>query len=228
MTIGQEIVEETGNSIIIKDLLNPAEMPFDKTVRRMFIIVKSMHEDLMTALTKHNLSLVEDVRSRDTEVDRLHWLISRQHNLLLRNVSLTEKMGVDIETATKYYLISKIMERIGDHGVRISRYARILIEKKVGKKTIETIKRASALSLELFNQSIDSFFRMDLSGSNRNIDGAQEVEDLCDEINTYALKYKGKTALAVSSIAGSIRRVSEYSVNISENVINHIVAQPDE
>ena len=29
----------------IRDLLNPVEMPFDKTIRRMHILVRTMHED---------------------------------------------------------------------------------------------------------------------------------------------------------------------------------------
>ena len=41
MTIGQEVVEETETVIAIKDLLNPAEMPFDNTIKRMFVIVKN-------------------------------------------------------------------------------------------------------------------------------------------------------------------------------------------
>ena len=54
MTIGQEVVEETETVIAIKDLLNPAEMPFDNTIKRMFVIVKTMHEDAITALETHN------------------------------------------------------------------------------------------------------------------------------------------------------------------------------
>ena len=50
MTIGQEVVEETDTLITIKDLLNPAEMPFDNTIKRMFVIVRNMHEDAITAL----------------------------------------------------------------------------------------------------------------------------------------------------------------------------------
>lgn len=66
-TIGQEVVEETDTSIILKDLLNPTEMPFDKTIKRMHIIVKSMHEDAMHALENGDRKLAEDVVSRDND-----------------------------------------------------------------------------------------------------------------------------------------------------------------
>ncbi|HDS63629.1 MAG TPA: phosphate uptake regulator PhoU, partial [Methanofollis liminatans] len=45
MAIGQEVVEETETSITIKDLLNPSEMPFQNTIRRMAVIVKAMQQD---------------------------------------------------------------------------------------------------------------------------------------------------------------------------------------
>ncbi|MDG6221429.1 MAG: AbrB/MazE/SpoVT family DNA-binding domain-containing protein, partial [Candidatus Thermoplasmatota archaeon] len=39
--IGPEIVEESDKSIQIKDLLNPVEMPFDKSIRRMHTLVRT-------------------------------------------------------------------------------------------------------------------------------------------------------------------------------------------
>lgn len=225
MTIGQEIVEETPATITVKDLLNPAEMPLEKTIRRMYIIVKSMHEDVMAALLKRSTTLVEEVKARDNEVDRLHWLTARQYNLLLRNVALTEKIGVTIDEATTYYLTSRIMERIADHGVRIGKYVNNLIKKKVSPRTVDRINRASALSVEIFNQSVDSLFRKDLRAANENITKADRLEGLCDDLNSVAQSYKGIASLSVSSIAGSIRRMGEYSVNISENVINHLVGE---
>jgi phosphate uptake regulator len=42
MTIGQEVVEDNDSKIIIKDLLNPSQMPFADSLKRMFVIVKAM------------------------------------------------------------------------------------------------------------------------------------------------------------------------------------------
>ncbi|UCB59183.1 MAG: phosphate uptake regulator PhoU [Thermoplasmatales archaeon] len=54
ITIGQEVVEETDKSIIIKDLLKPAEMPFNSTIKRMQVIVQSMNKDAISILKKGN------------------------------------------------------------------------------------------------------------------------------------------------------------------------------
>ena len=225
MTIGQEVVEETDRSITIKDLLNPAEMPPEKTIRRMHIIIRGMHEDVIMALRTGNKKLAEEVQMRDVEVNRLHWLTARQYNLLLRNVALSEKMGITVETATMYYLISRIMERIGDHAVRIGTNVQPLITKRVNPRIIDKIISAGAKALEVFNQSIESFFKGDPKGSNENIEAGKKLEKVYDEINALALKHKGVTAISVGYIAESLRRVGEYSANISENAINYTVRE---
>jgi phosphate uptake regulator len=222
-TIGQEIVEETDTTITLKDLLNPTEMPFDKTIRRMHIIVKSMHEDVMRALEENDRKLAEDVISRDNDVDRLHWLVARQHNIILRNVSLAEKMDTTLEISSICFLISRIIERIGDHVVRISQNILNLVDDKLNKEIVERIHSASELSLDIFNKSIGAFFRRDIKASNENIDSVSRLESLCEEINTLALQQIGVTAISIGYIVESIRRVGEYAEDISEIVINHLV-----
>ena len=223
ITIGQEVVEETDTTMTLKDLLNPMEMPMDRTIKRMYILVKGMHEDAILALETGNKTLAEDVISRDSDVDRLHWLIARQHNSILQNVSLAEKMNITIELSSTNFLISRIIERIGDHAVQIAQNSITLAENKVDKKIIDRLKTASTLAINLFNKSITSFFRDDIQASNENIESVERLESLCEDINTFALQQKGPIALSVGYIIESIRRIGEYSTDISETVINHVV-----
>jgi phosphate uptake regulator len=92
ITIGQEVIDETDTSITVKDLLKPAEMPFNSTIKRMYLIVKSMHEDTMNALETGNMKIAQEVLLRDNDVDRLHWLVARQHNTILQNVNLARNV----------------------------------------------------------------------------------------------------------------------------------------
>ena len=222
-TIGQEVVEETDTSIALKDLLNPTEMPFDKTIKRMHIIVKSMHEDAMRALEEGNKKLAEDVVSRDNDVDRLHWLVARQHNIILRNVSLAEKMNITIEISFTFSLISRIIERIGDHEVRIAQNVINLVDNKLNKEIIERIHSANNLALDIFNKSIGAFYRKDTKASNENIESVKRLVALCEEINTLALQQKGVTAISIGYIVESIRRIGEYAEDISETAINYLL-----
>ncbi|MDP3563314.1 MAG: PhoU domain-containing protein [Methanoregula sp.] len=223
MTIGQEVVEETESVIAIKDLLNPSEMPFDNTVKRMFVIVKSMHEDAITALETHNKILANDVVSRDMDADRLNWLIARQTNMLMQNASLSRKMGISPNLAMHYYMLSRIIERVGDHAVRIAEHSLPIIDVDFDKKFMNAIKKSSAMSLEIFDRSIVSFFNADMKEAHRNIESITALENICGDINNMILKQDTLVALNIAYISESIRRAGEYAGDISETVINLLV-----
>jgi len=221
-TIGQEIVEETDNKIIIKDLLNPTEMPFDRTIKRMYIIVKGMYEDILSAILKNDKKLAEDILLRDNEVDRLHWLVARQHNIIMQNVSFAEKMGITIELANTSFLISRIIERIGDHVIRIANNAINILDNKTDEKLIEKLQSASLFAIDIFNKSITSFLRKDVRAANETIEIIFKLELKCKELNRMVLKQKGEFVISIGYIIDSIRRIGDYSSDISENVINYL------
>jgi len=225
ITIGQEVVEETDNSIIIKDLLNPTEMPFKTTIKRMHIIVKSMHEDSINALVKGNKNIQEEILLRDNDVDRLYWLVARQYNIILQNVNLAEKMGITIKIGLAYFLISKKIERMGDHVVKIAQNVAQISNNKLDEKIVIKIQSASNLALDIFNKSIGSFFRKDIAESSKNIDSVKNLEKICEEINKLTFKSESSTAISISYIVESIRRIGEYAEDISETTINYSIGE---
>jgi phosphate uptake regulator len=225
MTIGQEVIEETDMAITIKDLLNPSEMPFDNTIRRMYVIVKAMHEDAITGLATRNRALLKDVTARDNDVDRLHWLIARQANMILTHVALSKKMGLVPGMAVHYYIISRIIERIGDHAERIVDSAETIIDKDLDQGILEKITKASGLSVAIFDQSMVSFFNNDMKKSHRNIESVQDLESLCVEIDNLVLNEETSVAIALGHITESMKRAGEYAADISENVINYLVEE---
>jgi len=226
--IGQEIVEETDKYITVKDLLNPLEMPFDKTIKRMHIIVKRMHEDSIYSMNHYSPELITEIISRDQEVDRLHWLVARQYNSIMKNMSLAEKMEITIELSSTFFLISRIIERIGDHVVKITDNIENLQQIKTQEDIIQKINNASTKAQEIFSQSISSFYRKDITASNKNIETVEALHSLCKEIDELAFQQKGLAAISIGNIVESIRRIGEYSQDISENVINYLINEEKE
>ena len=224
-TIGQEVVEETDTTITVKDLLNPSEMPFHRTIKRMHIIVKGMYEDTTTALKTHDKNLAEDVKRRDGEIDRLHWLVARQHRIIQQNVNFVEKMGITVDTATTSYLISRILERIGDHVNRIATYVILLLDNHIDDTIIKKVEYGNGKSLTLLNKSIGAFTKKEIKEANETIDLSEELESLCEDIDKLALKQEAAVAISLGYIVESIRRIGEYAEDISETVINHLIGQ---
>ena len=221
--IGQEVVEESDKTIVIKDLLKPAEMPFNSTIKRMHLMVKSMHEDAIKTFESGNKKIIEEIMLKENDVDRLHWLVARQYNMMLQDIDLAEKMNITLNMASTYFFISRIIERMGDHVVRIAKNVQKITGDKLDKKIKDKIQNASDIALNIFNKSIGSFFRKDIVSSNKNIDSVQTLGTLCEEINSHVTKKTGSIALSVGYITESIRRIGEYAEDLSEIAINYLV-----
>jgi phosphate uptake regulator len=221
--IGPEVVEDTEKYILIKDLLNPTEMAFDKTIKRMHLLTESMHRDALASLTASNPQLAEGVIDRDRELDRLHWLVSRQANLVLREAVLAKKMNVSLEEATTYSLIGRILERMGDHATQIAQNSRNLAGSKVDGAIVEKIGEISAVALSILKKSVEAWFEEDIEKANANVNSLPNFVLQCERTSHIIMKVKGQHSIFLSNILESIRRTGEYSGDISELVVNNLV-----
>ena len=223
MTIGQEVMEETETSIRIKDLLSPSELSFESTLKRMFVVVRAMHRDAIAAVGSGDPELAREVIDEDRDVDRLHWLIARHANMLMKHSSLSKKMGVTQVTASTYTVVSRILERIGDHAVRIAKNALLLRDHPLDQETVERLRSASEHALGILERAVASLFARDIRMADRSIEEVHEAQPLFEELHGRALSQRAETAIALGSIVESIRRLAEYSGDIAEGVINHVM-----
>jgi phosphate uptake regulator len=222
IAIGPEIVEESNNYILIKDLVNPKEMPFEKTIRRMYILVQSMHEDAIIALKQGDQKLAEEIIKRDDDVDRLHWLVGRQSHIVLRDIILCQKLGITLEQASHFHLMSKFLERIGDHAVKIAKNLLKIDYTLIEKEILDEISMSSELSLELLIRSLDAWLQKNISLANETIELIKTLILNTEKIN-FNSNNDTESSIALGYIIESIRRVAEYSGDISEIIINDLV-----
>ena len=220
ITIGTEIMEESDNTIIIKDLLDPKEMPFEKTIKRMYILANRMHEDALKALETGNKRLAEKVIEIDDEIDRLNWLIERQAHIVLRDIILCQKLDITLEDASNYKFISRFLERIGDHAVKIAKNVILIDYQKIDRELYENIMKASEISLELLNMSLDAWLQKDLNLANENIESIKRLTKACNAIK---ISPNSEYLVEIGFIIESIRRTGEYSSDISEIIINNLI-----
>lgn len=221
--IGCEVVEERDNYVLIKDLLKPEEMPFENIIKRMYRTTKNMHSTAIFALKNSDKTTAQNVRLMDDDVDRLHWLVTRLTNMLLSDPTLGEKMGITAGAAAIMFLISRIIERIADHAVRIADNTVLLFDQKIDKNVIDQIEASINTALQVFQISIDSLFEKDTQKANQNIESIHRPEDKSKVIMDYAFQQESIIAIPLDNIVESIRRIVEYSLDISENVINFLI-----
>ncbi len=220
IAIGPEIVEESNNLIKMKDLLNPKEMPFEKTIRRMYVLAQDMHENAIKAMNSGDKTLAEEVIKRDDEVDRLHWLIGRQSNIVLRDIILCQKMGITLEDICHFQSMSRFLERISDHAVKIAK--NVLLIETIDKKIVSDLLKASKICLEMLDISLDSWLHKNINLANENIELVKTLIEVCENIYL-KLDKVSEFSVPIGYIIESIRRTGEYSVDISEVIINKLI-----
>ena len=221
--IGPEIFEETNNIIIIKDTLNPKEMPFENSIRRMYILANDMHKVALNALTSGDKSLAEEVIKKDDEIDRLHWLIGRQSHIVLRDIILSQKMGITLEDAFHYHQISRFLERIGDHAVKIAKNVLMILDQNIDEEIIQKLLKASKFSMKLLDNSMDAWRLKNITEANKNIELVSDLIKQCEDLTLNPKQEKIENFVGIGYIVESIRRTGEYAGDISEVIINNLI-----
>jgi phosphate uptake regulator len=184
-----------------------------------------MHEDGVAAIETRDRALADEVTREDRDVDRLHWLVARQSNMVIRDGNLARKMGIDPGEASSYASVSRILERIGDHAVRIAKNAAEIAEHQLEPEVISRLRQASAFSLEILDRALTSFFTRDMPLANETIEEVRRAEFFSEQVHTMALSLPAGPAVALGYVAESIRRSGEYSGDIAETAINHAIVR---
>ncbi|MBX8633059.1 MAG: phosphate uptake regulator PhoU [Thermoplasmata archaeon] len=218
---GVEIVEESINNIVIKDLSDPLELSQEKGVRRLHLIVKSMQEDAVGAFMNSDASLAVDVINRDYDADRLYWIIMKVHNMMMKNMMLSEKLRITVDESNSFFQIARYLERIGDHAVQIAKSVGELNEFQPGGEMKEKFANAHQIAIRMLDGAMNAFFRRNVEEANRVIDQRESLKDFLSELSRKIQKVKGEEAINLALIEESIRRTAYYSTDICEVSINY-------
>ncbi|MEE9150525.1 MAG: phosphate uptake regulator PhoU [Thermoplasmata archaeon] len=222
MVVGPEIIEEDSKCVVLQDLINPAEFSQKKGLRRMYMLVKSMHKDAITALKKREKNLAKDVMLRDGEVNRLHWMIAKQYNLILNDAEIAKGIGVSSEKSLNLMLISRIVERIGDHAAKIAESILLLEGMNIDDKILREIANASDISVEILDKSMNAFFSENLNEANEAIDLSDRLSKVSDVLMKKIREQESDVVVSLASIIESVRRTGLYATDISEIAINYV------
>jgi len=214
--IGLELVEESRNELVFQCLLNYNDLPLGRVIKNMYGLVLSMLKDSMTALKDHNVELAEDVIQRDDDVDRFYLLAVRQLKASIEDIELSERIGVkNPQECLEYRLITKIIERIGDHAVKIA----VNVQKTDSAvDSDEPIFKMAELSIKVFKHAIDSIAQEDMQAINKIVVEAKDISQF--GVSLESCEAGDTKSIELSMVLESLRRVAEYSGDIAEVAIN--------
>jgi phosphate uptake regulator len=224
MLIGPEIIEETSDKIVIQDVLNPAELSVKKSIKRMFMITSSMQENAITALREKDFDLAKDVGARDSEVDKLFLLVSKQFRMVMRDISIADKFDMSMEEHLDMRLCASPLERIGDHAAKICHMVELIGYKTVPEEIIIDIEEVNGLSMKIVESAVDALFKKNINQANATFAIKSDAAERVRKIQESLPRLNSDVSVPLGIMLDSIDRVCDYGCNIAEIAINSAVS----
>ena len=223
MLVGTEIVIDTSKDLTLQVLLSYPELSVPSALRRMTIITASMHKDAINALKNIDYQLARDVRATDYEVNRFHLYIIRQLKMAIQNPRIITEIGLKKpKDCLGYRLITKMVERTADHATNIAKNV-LLLKKRLDEEFLQTIQEMNNVAISSFETAIESLFRRDYKLADSVIAKANTIASL-EKKALLSSKEKNKEESAnIRLVIESVRRITEYSMDIAEIVLNMTV-----
>lgn len=212
--LGYEIIDEKESSILIQDLLNPSELPTKKALKREYFLASSMHKDLTEAISAQTFSLASDISARDSEVDKLYFLIVRQLRSALQNTGFAERVGVSPLECLDFRIVAKNVEEIADSAEAASKY--LLEISSIAQNIVEDLVEFSKLAYFMHQTAFRAFLEGDRPHANTVIEKRNEVRERKEELDEKILK--ADQAVLLGNIVDNIQIICEKGSDIADLV----------
>ncbi|WP_415381331.1 PhoU domain-containing protein [Halosimplex sp. TS25] len=227
--VGLEVIEETGERVVLQDLLDSSELSVHNAITRMRLVSLTMLSDAVTALLENDDELAHDVIERDDDVDRLWYMVSRVFRTVLRNPAAATEIGFPRETVFDYQSSARQLERIADHATKI---ATISLEVgAVNESVAETLSELQNAAVTVPQTAMDALLEDD---PDRAVELATEARadlpDIDDRARDVDDVIRGldepELAQSLGLVVDSLSRTADYGGNIAESALQKAAPSP--
>jgi phosphate uptake regulator len=227
--VGLEVLEETRDRVVIRDLLDSSELSIHNAVTRMRLMALSMLEDAVAALTTLDEDMARDVIGRDDDVDRLYMVVSRIFRETLRTPKAAEELGLPREVCFDYHSSARQLERIGDHATKIAHLSLTLSE-PIPEKVTRALEELYTAAEEIIDGAMAALFEEDNEKATEMANEARErVRDIDADargIDELLRELDPARAQVLGLIVDSLSRSADYGGNIAETALQKAAPTP--
>ncbi|MEM2016848.1 MAG: PhoU domain-containing protein [Nitrososphaerota archaeon] len=230
--IGTAIIEETPLQVILQCMVEPSSFPIQILLRRLYIIISTMHKELSDALKDLDSGLARQIMLREPEADKMHLLITRLLTIAQTNKELYSAIGIeDSRDLILYRLISQNLERIGDWIENMSKYIEYLEPNKnyIKGEALNYLVEMSTLSHTICFNAINALFTGDIEEANNVILQYKETyQDRDSRIMHKLVEYVQCMPCGplIGVIVFGLVRIAELGSEIAEAAINRGIRKP--
>lgn len=197
-----------------------------ETTRSLFLemggLVEAMVRDGMEALATGDPDLVEQVRRREKEVNRLEVEIDERIILL---IARNQPTAVDLRLLLSISKMLTDMERCGDEAEKIAKVAQRLHESQDGYEPVVELRHMSNLVGTLIRNALDAFARQDPLTAASVVRADKEVDKEWKASLRHIITYMIEDPRTISHsidlifIARAFERIGDHAKNMAERVI---------
>jgi phosphate uptake regulator len=226
--VGLEVIEETSERVVLRDLLDSSELSVHNAITRMRLVSLTMLEDAVEALVTDDDDLAQDVMERDDDVDRLWYMISRVFRTVLRNPTAATEIGFPRDTVFDFQSSARQLERIADHATKIAELAL-----EVGEVPDNAADPLYALLEEASDVPETAMDALLADDADEAVDLATKARAQIDDVDAKAREvdkeireFDPQTAQALGLVVDSLSRTADYGGNIAENALQKAAPDP--
>jgi len=210
MLVGAEIMEDTGNEIVVEVFLDSKRFNVADVTERLFKICTSMLFDFCNSLRNFNRAICSSIMVRENEVDKIHLLAMR----LLNTAMEGEEIGLSAREIINYRSVIRTLERIADH---VSSMAEALVNlQSPFPRICNTVKEVE----EMLKVAMMAFFKKDAEMAEQILEEYETFENEIQKNYEEILKFDVVRVLNLKTILDGLWRVAAYSADIAEIVLD--------
>lgn len=218
--VGVEILEESANAMVLQDLVGVADMDLRKTLSRMQRIARIMYDDAVAALQARDVEAAQAVFSRDDELDRLLWMVSKQMHALLERPRLAAKLAVRPAEALNLFLAARSLERMGDHAAKMAQNVVDLKGDTVPQAVVDDLVRQADLVRRVWDDAFTSLKRPDFDQASAAADRGEVAAAWRTSFPNLVRGLDHASVGPLTLIADSIDRTRGYAIDLAETAMN--------
>lgn len=218
--VGPEILEETSESALVRDLVNPREFNLESALRRIQLMTTAMVKDGLRALQERDLELARDLRTRDDEVDRLHRLVAKRYTKMLAGGRGGHDPNLTMLEASRIYQVSRLLERCADHAANVAELVTQLEGQTVRTDVLHRIVHLGQRAVDLLDRSFRSFRKDEHPEANHIVDESRELLSEKGRLRETLSGHRPAVTALLSLLVESLERIHQYASDIAEVTLN--------
>ncbi len=217
-----EIVSEDPDRLVLRDVSRGGDLDLGAVLNRMFQVVLDLQRQAAAAWKRAEPTEEVPLGVRDDEVDRYGWLVERVLTLRLAPETLGEYPKSVGDHPLYYLLLSRYLERVADHAVKIADVHERLAGVRLPARFTSALADLHGQILRALEAAVDVAEHPDSARANEVIDTTEALHQTQETLREGLLARARPADLTPAAAAGlgfvleSLDRTVAYAQDIAE------------